>query len=218
MPRRSDPPSRPDPAAAVGVRIIGGKYRGRTLAYSGDPRTRPMKDRVREAMFNLLAERIRGKFALDLFAGTGVLGLEALSRGASRATLVERHLPTVKLIEQNAALLEAGGAVEVCFSDAFVWVKRFVAGRAAGGDSPAAPLAVFCSPPYDFYVSRRNDMLRLIEQLWQVSPVGSVFAVEADERFDFAALPDPEQWFVRAYPPAVIGIAEKLPAGPVDEG
>ncbi len=208
-PRRSSPDS---PNATAGVRIIGGAFRGRILAYSGDVRTRPMKDRVREAMFNLLAERIRGKHVIDLFAGTGALAFEALSRGAARATLIERHLPTAKLIEQNAASLGLTGRVEVCFSDAFVWGKRFT-GRSSQavqeGPPPDEPLAVFCSPPFDFYASRREDMLRLLSQLWEASPRGSIFAVEADERLDFATLPQPEVWFVRAYPPAVIGIGEK---------
>jgi 16S rRNA (guanine966-N2)-methyltransferase len=207
--RRSQPTPRDE---SPGVRIIGGAFRGRILAYSGDVRTRPMKDRVREAMFNLLAERIRRKHAIDLFAGTGALALEALSRGAARATLIERHLPTAKLIEQNARTLGATDRVEVCFGDAFIWGKRFVAGtlpeNAAGRMDPQ-PLAVFCSPPYDFYSSRRDEMLRLLSELWDVAPAGSVFAVEADERFDFALLPQPETWFVRAYPPSVIGIGEK---------
>src|SRR4029453_14397542 len=86
----------------VGLRIVGGKLRGRALAYSGDEPTRPMKDRVREAVFNLLGPGVQGAHALDLFAGTGALGLEAISRGAARATFLERHLPTCRLIEQNA--------------------------------------------------------------------------------------------------------------------
>ena len=196
--RRSSPDSGQPPA---GVRIIGGSFRGRILEYSGDTRTRPMKDRVREAMFNLLAERVRGKHALDLFAGTGALAFEALSRGAAHATLIERHLPTTKLIEQNARTLGVTDRVEVCFSDAFVWGKRF-----AGSTEP---LALFCSPPYDFYVSRREEMLILLGRLWDLAPAGSVFAVEADDRFDFGLLPLAETWFVRAYPPAVIGIGEK---------
>ncbi len=60
------------------LRIIGGVHRGRKLEYSGDPRTRPMKDRVREAVFNLLGPDVAGKYVIDLFAGTGALGLEAL--------------------------------------------------------------------------------------------------------------------------------------------
>jgi 16S rRNA (guanine(966)-N(2))-methyltransferase RsmD len=171
------------------VRIIGGSFRGRTLTYSGDVRTRPMKDRVREAMFNLLADRVRGKHAIDLFAGTGALAFEALSRGAASATLIERHLPTTKLIEQNAKMLGVTDRVEVCFGDAFVWGKRFAAGQ--------LPLVVFCSPPFEFYVSRQEDMLRLLARLWELAPAGSVFAVEADERFAFSLLPQPELWFVR---------------------
>lgn len=196
VPRETDS-SRPP----LGVRIIGGDLRGRTLAYSGDLRTRPMKDRLREAVFNLIAERIRGKHAIDLFAGTGALGIEAVSRGATRATLIERHLPTAKLIEQNSRTLGIDDRIEACFSDAFVWGKRFTAAD--------EPLAVFCSPPYEFYASRREAMLGLIERLWQLSPTGSIFAVEADDRFDFSLLPQPELWFVRAYPPAVVGIGEK---------
>ena len=142
----------------------------------------------------------------------GGIGIEAISRGAARATLIERHLPTVKLIEQNARMLGVLDRAEVCFSDAFVWGKRFAAGSLPGtSKSPASetPLAVFCSPPYDFYVSRRGEMLGLLQRLWEIAPAGSVFAVEADERFDFAELPQAESWFVRAYPPAVIGIGEK---------
>ncbi len=197
---------------ALGVRIIGGSFRGRSLEYSGDLRTRPMKDRVREAMFNLLAERIRGKHVIDLFAGTGALAFEALSRGAAGATLIERHLPTTKLIEQNARTLGVTDRVQVCFGDAFVWGKRLVAGTLPGnaaGTTAAQPLAVFCSPPFDFYESRREEMLGLLSQLWEIAPAHSVFAVEADERFDFALLPQAELWFVRAYPPTVIGIGEK---------
>lgn len=206
--KRGDDHSSAGDRPPLGVRIIGGDFRGRTLTYSGDARTRPMKDRVREAVFNLLAERVRGKYAIDLFAGTGALGFEAISRGAARATLIERHLPTAKLIEQSARMLGVTDRVEVCFSDAFVWVKRFAA-RPAAAVADDEPLAVFCSPPFDFYASRQDDMLRLIRQLWETSPSGSVFAVEADERFDFSLLPQPELWFVRAYPPAVVGIGEK---------
>src|SRR3954453_4982920 len=97
------------PAASVrdaqepiaGLRIIGGSLRGRKMSYSGEPRTRPMKDRVREAVFNLLGAPVEGSHAIDLFAGTGALGLEAISRGAVRATFIERHVPTAKIIKQT---------------------------------------------------------------------------------------------------------------------
>ena len=70
-------------------------------------------------------------------------------------------------------------------------------------------MACFCSPPYDFYVQRMDDMLPLIEYLLAAAPLESLFVVEADERFSFALLPDAERWEVRAYPPAIVGILRK---------
>ena len=112
MPARRPPPVvRHAPRADRGQspptppRIIGGQLRGKKLFYSGDDRTRPMKDRVREAVFNLLGPAVVGKHALDLFAGTGALGFEALSRGAAAATFVERHFPTADHLRQTAASL-----------------------------------------------------------------------------------------------------------------
>jgi 16S rRNA (guanine966-N2)-methyltransferase len=185
--------------AVVGLRIIGGTLRHRKLQYSGDLRTRPMKDRVREAIFNLLGPGIKGTHAIDLFAGTGALGLEAISRGAARAAMIERHLPTVKLIEQNAAALGVAGQVEVVFGDAFGWSEEFCS------RAPTV-VTVFCSPPFDFYVERQDQMLALIGRWVEASPAGSHVVVEADERFDFKSLPQAERWDVREYPPAVVGI------------
>jgi 16S rRNA (guanine966-N2)-methyltransferase len=183
----------------VGLRIIGGSLGGRKLQYSGDMRTRPMKDRVREAVFNLLGPHVAGSHAIDLFAGTGALGFEAISRGAKRATFIERHLPTAKLIEQNAAALGVADKIQAVFGDAFRWSADFN----GGGQQP---LTVFCSPPYDFYVERRAEMLALIGCWIEVSPAASQIVVEADERFDFASLPKAEAWDVRTYLPAVVGI------------
>ena len=119
---RRGPPS--TAATPVGVRIIGGRFRGRKLEYSGDLRTRPMKDRVREALFNLLSTAVEGKVAIDLFAGTGALALEALSRGASRAVLIERHRPTAETIRRNSASLGVQEIVDVTSSDTFLWARR----------------------------------------------------------------------------------------------
>ena len=201
--KRPQPPSRkveqPADEPVVGLRIIGGTLRGRRLQYSGDQRTRPMKDRVRESVFNLLGPGVKGSHAIDLFAGTGALGLEAISRGAERATFIERHLPTVKLIEQNAAALGVGDRAEVVFSDTFHWSARC---QLADGK----PLIVFCSPPYDFYVERQQQMLDMMARWIEIAPAGSQMVVEADERFDFASLVQPEAWDIRHYPPAVVGI------------
>ena len=82
-----------DPGRDTELRIIGGHFRGRKLRYHGDPVVRPMKHRVREAIFNLISTEAAGRHVIDLFAGTGALGIEALSRGATSATFIERHVP-----------------------------------------------------------------------------------------------------------------------------
>jgi len=186
----------------VGLRIIGGRFRGRKLLYGGDRRVRPMKDRVREALFNLIGPRIRQKHAVDLFAGTGALGLEAISRGAVRATLIEQHYPTAAILRRNVAALEIDEIVHIVTADVFVWAARK---PELSGD----PWVVFSSPPYDFYVDRADEMLGLIGRLMESAPAESIFAVEADRRFDFTQLPDATAWDVRTYPPATVGVWRK---------
>ncbi len=158
-----------------------------------------MKDRLRESIFNLLGPAIRGKHAIDLFAGTGALALEAISRGADRATLFEQHYPTADIIRRNIAALGLQSQTDVVVGNVFL--------RASRQPPPAdRPWAVFCSPPYDFYVSRHDEMLGLVAGLIDQAPPSSAFVVEADARFDFATLPNPAAWDVRAYLPAVVGI------------
>jgi 16S rRNA (guanine(966)-N(2))-methyltransferase RsmD len=190
-------------AAPARVRIIGGHHRGRLLQYDGDLRTRPMKDRVREAVFNLVGPLVKGKHAIDLFAGTGALGLEALSRGAVRATFIERHFPTAAIIEQNIATLGLEAVSLVRAADTFIWARREL-------PTDATPWLVFCSPPYDLYESRHDDMLQLIERLLAAAPADSLLVVEADARFDFAKLPAAGAWDVRAYPPAIVALSSPL--------
>jgi 16S rRNA (guanine966-N2)-methyltransferase len=226
-----------DAPEIAGLRIIGGTFRGRKLKYSGDIRTRPMKDRLREAVFNLVGTDVKGAHAIDLFAGTGALGLEALSRGAERATFLEQHYPTAAIIKQNIAALEVADACEVVPGNTFIWFKRQLKEAEKKGtvafcqDQPSVdgrsesvackmplspffrpnPWVVFCSPPYDFYVERTAEMLELLSGMLAVAPPKSVFVVEADARFDFQHLPEPEKWDVRGYSPAVVGVMQKLP-------
>jgi 16S rRNA (guanine(966)-N(2))-methyltransferase RsmD len=186
------------------VRIVGGDLRGRLLAYDGDPRTRPMKDRTREAVFNLLRNAVAGTHAIDLFAGTGALGLEALSRGAARATFLERHAAAARTLRENVTALNVQDRVQVLSTDTFRWAR----GRLESLPQDL-PWLVFCSPPYDFYTDRAEEMLALVNQLFAAAPAGSFFVIEADRRFDITRLPNAD-WDVRRYPPAVIAIGEKV--------
>lgn len=201
----AQPATADGPAEANGtLRVIGGTLRGRPIAYSGDVRTRPMKQRVREAAFNLVGGDVRGKAVVDLFAGTGALCWEALSRGAHEALLLERHFPTARMIRENATALQLADRIQVVPGDAFVWGKRLARGEIVF--APSRPWLVFCSPPYDLYVTHESEMLALIQQVMNAAPAESVFVVEADERFDMAKLTPQCEWLVRAYLPAVLAI------------
>ncbi|REK26310.1 MAG: 16S rRNA (guanine(966)-N(2))-methyltransferase RsmD [Planctomycetota bacterium] len=201
--RKSSPPGAGGGRDFVEVdtppRIIGGRLRGRRLAYSGRRDTRPMKHRVREAIFNLVGPAIVGQQAIDLFAGTGALGLEALSRGAARATFLERHFPTADVIRENLATLDVAEQAEVVPANAFLWTRTIPLEK-----SPA--WVVFCSPPYDFYLERADEMRQLIERIMAAAPPESTLVVEADGRFDSSSLPSASTWDVRQYPPAVVAV------------
>ena len=95
------------------VRIIAGKYRRRRLKTLEGDATRPMLDRMRETLFNILAPEIDGAVFVDLYAGSGAVGIEALSRGAARAIFVETSLSAVKVIKENLALLGIGPEAEI---------------------------------------------------------------------------------------------------------
>jgi 16S rRNA (guanine966-N2)-methyltransferase len=196
-----------DPQAQV--RIIGGQFRGRRLRYHGDPIVRPMKHRTREAIFNLVSTECGGRHAIDLFAGTGALGLEALSRGAESATFIEKHVPSARVVEENIRTLKVAERATLLVTSAFLWAKRDLSSRESAPPADL-PWLVFCSPPYAFFSERQAEMLELIQRVHQHAPAGSILIVEADERFDFAVLPDGLNgvgtWDVRTYLPAVIGI------------
>ncbi len=94
-------------ATLLGMRIIAGKYRRRQLRSLEGKQTRPMLDRVRETLFNILQTQIEGAVFVDLYAGTGAVGIEALSRGAKQAVLVEANRAAARVIEENLRTLGA---------------------------------------------------------------------------------------------------------------
>lgn len=95
------------------MRVIAGSARGRVLKKPKGSKIRPTSDRVKEAIFNIIAPRIKGALVLDLFAGTGALGIEALSRGAAKAVFVDQNRDSIKLIHSNLALTGLSPYAEV---------------------------------------------------------------------------------------------------------
>jgi 16S rRNA (guanine966-N2)-methyltransferase len=118
------------------VRIVAGEFGGRRIQAPRGMRTRPTADRVREALFSMLGD-VTGARVLDLYAGSGALGIEALSRGAASAVFVERDARAAATIRRNLDALGAGGELRR------QEVERFLAGAAGAFD------LVFCDPPYD---------------------------------------------------------------------
>jgi 16S rRNA (guanine966-N2)-methyltransferase len=127
------------PGHAGKIRIIGGRWRGTRLAVADAPGLRPTSDRVRETLFNWLAPMLPGARVLDLFAGSGALGLEAVSRGAGLALLVERDPALVQSLRQACERLHAE-AVQVIQADALQWLRLPVHGRFN---------LLFLDPPFD---------------------------------------------------------------------
>lgn len=124
------------------MRIVAGSAKGRVLAApKSDDVIRPTADRVRETLFNVLGQRCDELTVLDLFAGTGALGLEAVSRGALKAVLVDRDREALALCHQNTATLKFTDRVEIIASDALVAIKSL------GAKGRKFEL-VFADPPY----------------------------------------------------------------------
>ena len=120
------------------VRIIGGRHRGRIVRFPPEPGLRPTPDRVRETLFNWLGQTLDERVTLELYAGSGVLSLEALSRGATRAVAVDRNPVLVRALAATAAAIGIEG-LEAHVADAQSWLAR----DASRYD------VVFLDPPFD---------------------------------------------------------------------
>jgi len=163
------------------TRIVGGVAGGRRLAVRGGTGTRPTSDRAREGLFNSLATLVdlAGARVADLYAGSGAVGLEALSRGAAHALLVERDPAAARVARRNAAELGLGGAEVVVGA-----VERVVDATAGQPYD-----VVFLDPPYALDDARLAGVLRaLVDQRWL--DMGGVCVVERARRSPAPAWPD----------------------------
>jgi 16S rRNA (guanine966-N2)-methyltransferase len=151
------------------MRVISGTYKGRTLKSVRDPRLRPAAEHVRESIFNILQNRLslRGAHVLDLFAGSGSLGFEALSRGAARVVFVDEWRGATKIIEENSRLLHCDDRCEIIKAD----VHRFL--RHAEGQYDL----VFVDPPYR--LEGAPDIPHKIFEMGLLSPAGLIIMEHA---------------------------------------
>lgn len=145
------------------TRIVSGRWGGRRLTVPNDPRVRPTAERVREAWLAILAPDLGEARVLDLFAGSGALGLEALSRGAAHATFVEMNAPSLAALKANIAALEA---------EALTTVRRGDALRVAAALEPGAFDVALADPPFTI------DYAERLVAAWRERPFAPLLAVE----------------------------------------
>jgi 16S rRNA (guanine966-N2)-methyltransferase len=161
------------------MRVIAGTYRSRILKSLKGLALRPTSDRLRETLFNVLAPNIAGSRFVDLFAGTGAIGIEALSRGAAEIVFIENHPPSVTLIRRNLESLGINTGATVLAVDALRGLALLAARKNSG--TPAFD-CVFFDPPY----AAAEDYSRVLEFLGSadlLAPGGMVVA-EHRRKFD----------------------------------
>jgi 16S rRNA (guanine966-N2)-methyltransferase len=152
-----------------------------------------MKDNVRENLFNILGRAVRGAICFDLFAGTGAMAFETLSRGARSAVMIEQHRQAARFIQQTAESLDVDSRCEVMIGDAFR-----LAGPLLGPPEDDTPWIVFLCPPYALWRQSLPSLNRIIQRTLDNAPPGSVLVAETEKSFDASQLP-PGDWDFRQY-------------------
>ena len=149
---------------AADLRIIAGRFGGRRLSAPADPRVRPTADRVREAWMSILSDALPGARVLDLFAGSGALGLEALSRGAASVDFVDIGPRSIAALKQNIESLGVGEVARVHRADALRFAARL---------APLSYDVAFADPPYTIEAAARD-----LVEAFLATPFARILAVE----------------------------------------
>ncbi len=181
------------PSKPTKLRVIGGDMRGRIIHYHGEEFTRPMKDNIRENLFNILGKAVKGAICFDMFAGTGAMGFESLSRGAVSAVLVEQNRQAVKFINKTADTLDIQSRLRVVTGDSFR-----LAGNLLEPPRDDTPWIVFLCPPYILWEESLEQLNHIIQLTLDNAPPGSVLVAETEKKFDATKLP-PGEWDFREY-------------------
>lgn len=189
------------------MRVIGGRWKGRRLAPIPGRGVRPTSDRVREAWMSLLGDRLDGAAVTDLFAGSGAVGLEALSRGADHVVFVERSRTAVRVVERNIRTLNADARTTVVLGDVLAHVRRMAAADVRCD-------VALADPPYGKGLAQR------LLSLYSETPFADELWVEHDRR---DPVPEPRAGIRRRYGDTVlVGVtaleAASLPADATPTG
>jgi 16S rRNA (guanine(966)-N(2))-methyltransferase RsmD len=173
------------------IRIVAGNLRGRKVICSVNPRLRPTPQRVREALFSILGDAVPERPFFDVFAGTGVVGLEALSRGASKVTFLERDFRSAGDLEKHLEKFKVRPRATILRGDVYRWADRW--------QPPAEPINVFLSPPFDDFENKLPEMLLLLADMQRRLHSGSVLILQSERTWDLDKLPAKDEWEQRVY-------------------
>ncbi|MHB1422415.1 MAG: RsmD family RNA methyltransferase [Gemmataceae bacterium] len=173
------------------IRIVAGSLGGRKLTCTVNPNLRPTPQRVREALFSILGNAVPDRPFFDIFAGTGVVGLEAISRGASSVTFIERDFRLIGDLERHIDEFGVGAQARIARTDVYRWMERWQA--------PSEPIDVFLSPPFRDFEQRLDELLNVIAQLQERVQPGSVIVLQAESGAPLDELPARIDWDERRY-------------------
>ncbi len=176
------------------LRIVAGSLRGRKVVCKVHPGMRPTPQMVREALFSILGNAVPGRPFYDVFAGTGVVGLEAASRGASRVNLIEKDPKQVNDVQKYVDQFGVTDRAFVIRADAYRWAERWVPPLDGG------PVTLFLSPPFEnLHADKVGPFLKLVNDLLAKAPDGSVLVIQGEDGFEIDKLPDLPLWDQRRY-------------------
>jgi 16S rRNA (guanine966-N2)-methyltransferase len=173
------------------IRIVAGSLRGRKLSCNVNAELRPTPQRVREALFSILGDAVPERPFFDIFAGTGVVGVEAISRGASSVLFIERDFRLIGDLEKHLAEFGISAQARIARTDVYRWIERWQA--------PDEPVTLFLSPPFRDYEQRLDELLNVIVQLQERVRPGSVIVLQSESKATLDELPNRLAWDERHY-------------------
>ena len=175
------------------LRIVSGTLKGRKVECEIHPGMRPTPQSVREALFSILGNAVPGRVFYDVFSGSGVVGLEAVSRGATGGRLIERDPKHANAIQKYIDRFAVADRVQVLRADAYRWAERWV--------PPAGqPVNLYLSPPFpDLEGVKVFEFAKMVGHLLAKAPDDSVLVLQVEDGFPVDDLPEPELWDVRRY-------------------
>lgn len=173
------------------MRIIAGQFRGRNLLAPASQTTRPITDRVKQSLFDMIAGDLPDAVVYDCFSGTGSMGLESLSRGAKLVLFFEADRSALSLLNKNIAALQVQNQARIIPGDLFKWFAHTIV---ADQDKPTV---IFLDPPYRFITQRSDDLRTLIRSMIEHHLVPGGYVVLRHDAHDQLALPTGAEEFDR---------------------